>query len=82
MAILVSGTGIERGAGAHVVQVAITTGTVTLAMSLDDGSTYQDIEGGVISATTDLIIDIAECYIKATMSGTATAVIKRIRYPV
>ena len=81
MTALATGVGVKRGAGTHLIDVVITSGTVTFSISLDDGSTYSPLTDGVISATSNFNVTIPECYIKAVMSATATATIDRIRYP-
>lgn len=75
---LTSGQGIAVPAGRHQYIIKITSGTVTLAISADEGATYQDMTNGVFTADEDGIMIMSDVHVRQTSTGTSTVDINYI----
>ncbi len=79
MSRLVNGVGQPIAQGQHQYIINITSGSVTLSVSTDEGANYQDMTNGVFSSSEDGILLTADAYIKAVMTGVATVSIGFVR---
>lgn len=75
---LVDGQGIPVSPGRHQYIIKVVSGTVTLSISSDDGSTYQAMTNGAFTADEDGIMIMSEVHVKADFSGTGTVDINYI----
>ena len=80
MSRLVKGIGEAIIQGQHQYVINITSGTVTLHISTNEGDSWQPMTNGVFSASEDGILLTADAYIKAEMTGVATVDINFVRH--
>jgi hypothetical protein len=58
--------------GAYIFQATMSTGTVTLQWSLDEGVTFDLIDNGVFASSSNGIIQLPKCQLKAGITLDAT----------
>lgn len=78
MTTLVNGREQAIGSGIYSYTADITTGTITISISID-GNPFVTVTDGIISATETGVMTLPVCNIKAVYSGDAVFALGQVR---